>query len=172
MTSRVLPPLILLLVGCASAPKRPVDLDHAPPDFALGVTVFSPAGEASEIDAQPRPLRPARYIVEPDRVLRAAIGPGSSPAVYPRQTRRLDAHQADRLWLLVVESGMLESDAASRIDSVDTFLPARTRTVASISITCAGSTHHHAVRLPSGDEESQGVLTLVDQLADLAWIPE
>lgn len=164
--------------ACSSTPTvrpepEPVVLpDAAPDDFALSVTVLGPATEPAEFDATPRPQRPARYIVEPDGILRAAIGPGATPRVYPGQTRQLDAGQVQRLWRLAVGTGLLDGGTLSRIDNTETFFPGRERTTALVYVRQGGVGSHFAVRLPVGDAESPGVAQLVDQLAELAWVPE
>jgi hypothetical protein len=150
-----------------------VDLpEHAPPDFTLGVTVLSPAATAEEIDAAARAERPGRYIVEPDGVLRAAIGAAATPRVYPGQTRRLTAGQVERLWRLVAASGLLEPGSLTRIESTETFFPARERATALVYVRWGGDSSHHAVRLPLGDVESEAVGRLIDEVAELAWVPE
>lgn len=164
--------------GCSSAPpvKRvaePVELpERAPADFTLGVTVLSPAVTAEEIDAAARAERPARYIVEPDGVLRAAIGAGASPRVYPGETRRLTAEQVERVWRLVAASGILEPGSLTRIESTETFYPGRERATALVYVRQGGEASHHAVRLPLGDVESDGVAQLIDEVAELAWVVE
>lgn len=167
-----------LLVGCASAPPplpepEPVLLpERAPADFALGITVMPPAREQAPLHELPVPERPGRYLVEPDGVLRAAIGPGATPRVYPRQTRRLNEAQVQRLWRLTVETGLLEPGTLTRIDNVETFFPQRSRPTALVYIRWSGEDSHHAVRLPVGDAESDEVASLIGELAALAWVEE
>ena len=147
--------LWLLLAGCSSAPvvrrePEPAVLpDQAPDDFALAITILGPATDPAEIDATARPLRPARYIVEPDGVLRAAIGPGATPRVYPGQTRQLDAGQMQRLWRLTAGTGLLDGDTLTRIDNTETFFPSRERTTALVYARQGGAGSHFAVRLPA-----------------------
>ncbi len=166
------------LCGCSSAPPQkeepePVVLpERAPEDFTLAVTVMGPAATPEEIDAEPRAERPARYIVEPDGVLRAAVGPGATPRVYPGQTRQLTADQVERVWRLVVNTGLLEPGTLTRIESTETFFPRRERATALIYVRERGEARHFAVRLPVGDVESAGVVQLVDEIAGLAWVPE
>jgi len=169
---------LALSPGCSSTPAarpepEPVVLpDLAPADFALGITVLSPAADPVRIDATPRPQRPARYIIEPDGVLRAAIGPGATPRVYPGRTRQLDTAQMQRLWRLASNTGLLDGDTLTRIDNTETFFPSRERTTALIHIRHEGQSRHFAVRLPVGDAESPAVLQLIDQVAQLAWVPD
>lgn len=170
--------LCLALAGCSSTPvvkpePEPAALpERAPDDFALSVTVMGPATEPAEIDATPRPERPARYIVEPDGVLRAAIGPGATPRVYPGQTRQLTTGQVQRLWRLASNTGLLDGDTLAKVDNTETFFPSRERTTAMVYIRQGGVGQSFAVRLPVGDAESPAVEQLIDQLASLAWVPE
>lgn len=165
-------------MACSSAPAartepEPAPLPDQPPaDFVLSVTILGPAGTAAEVDATPRPLRPARYLVEPDGVLRAAIGPGATPRVYPGETRRLTDAQVRRLWRLTAVSGLLDEGTLTRIDNTEIFFPSRDRSTALLYVKHGGVNSHHAVRLPVGDAESRAVTTLIDHLAELAWIPE
>src|SRR5438105_14278814 len=82
--------------GCSSPPRvmdargeaaRAAVPRERPADFTLAATVLSPGS----VDAKklPRSLRPGRYIVEADGVLRAATGPGATTTTYPRRTRQL-----------------------------------------------------------------------------------
>lgn len=170
--------LLLSLPGCSSTPRplpepEPVVLpDTTPEDFALSITVVGPSSAETDIDDRPRAERPARYLVEPDGVLRAAIGPGATPRVYPRQTRQLTEAQVQRLWRLVGETGLLEPNTLTRIDNTEIFFPQRSRPTALVYIRQQGTGSHFAVRLPVGDAESAMVAQLVDQLADMAWVPE
>lgn len=171
-------PGVAALPGCSSRPAirpepEPVVLpDRAPDDFTLSVTVLGPANQADEVDDTPRPQRPARYLVEPDGVLRAAVGPGATPRVYPRQTRQLDAAQVERLWRLVANTGLLDGASLTRIDNTETFFPNRSRPTALVYVRQGGEDSHFAVRLPVGDAESGEVLRMIDELAALAWVPE
>lgn len=170
--------LLLCLPGCSSTPRplpepEPVVLpDTAPEDFALSITVVGPSSAETDIDDRPRAERPARYLVEPDGLLRAAIGPGATPRVYPRQTRQLTEAQIQRLWRLVGETGLLEPTTLTSIDNTEIFFPQRSRPTALVYIRQQGTGSHFAVRLPVGDAESAMVAQLVDQLADMAWVPE
>ncbi len=168
----------LTLAACSSTPTvrpepEPIVLpESAPDDFALSVTILGPETEPAEIDAAPRTQRPARYIIEPDGILRAAIGPGATPRVYPGQTRQLSPAQVQRVWRLTANTGLLDGDSLTRIDNTEIFFPGRERTTALVYVRQGGVGSHFAVRLPVGDAESPGVAQLVDQLAELAWVPE
>ena len=167
-----------VLPGCSSRPmvrsepESVVLSDEAPADFTLSVTVLGPATETAEIAETPRALRPGRYIVGADGVLRAAVGPGATPRVFPRQTRQLDTAQRQRLWRVVVNTGLLDGVTLTGIDNTETFFPNRSRPTALVYVRQGGESFHFAVRLPVGDAESEAVVQLLDELAELAWIPE
>jgi len=107
--------------GCAGSPMED-DAPGAsasatrsrPTDFTLAVTVrgTSPARAARGGSPAPVPpgLRPARYVIEADGVLRAALGPGANDETFPAATRRLDPADLDRLWAIVARAGWLDAD--------------------------------------------------------------
>ncbi|MBK7403703.1 MAG: hypothetical protein IPJ41_03475 [Phycisphaerales bacterium] len=167
-----------MLVGCSSTPivrpkpEAPPLPEHAPDDFTLSITVMGPAATLEEATAAPRPQRPARYIIEPDGILRAAVGPGATPRVFPGQTRQLDDAQIERLWRLTTNTGLLEPDTLARVENTETFFPSRDRPTALLYIKEDGHTASYAVRLPIGDAESPAVTQLIDEIAAMAWIPE
>lgn len=167
-----------LLGACSSSPvvkprpEPPPLPEHAPEDFTLAITVMGPAATPEEVNAAPRPERPARYIIEPDGILRAAIGPGATPRVFPGETRQLDNAQLERLWRLTTNTGLLDTDTLTRVDNTETFFPSRDRATAILYIKQAGHTASYAVRLPIGDAESPAVTQLIDEVAAMAWIPQ
>ncbi len=142
-----------------------------PEDFTLSITVVVPGIDEAALASLSRAEKPARYIVEPDGILRAAVGPGATPRVFPGQTRRLSDAQLNRLWRLVRETGLLESGSITRISNTETFFPPPGRATALISITADGRVRAFAVRLPVGDPPSAATTQLIDEVAELAWIP-
>lgn len=100
--------LFLLPGGCApgqglfNAPP-PTPMPESPPeDFWVSVTIYGPirSGGQPAIDALPRSMRPGRYVVEPDRQLRAALGAGATDASFPPPTRRLTQNNLADLYRL------------------------------------------------------------------------
>ena|GEM_PF-1041520 len=176
--------LVLALAGCSTvdgpvlpgteALLPPAErLDDAPRDFVLSVTVFNPAAdERTPIEVLPRPVRPARYVVESDAVLRSAVGPGVRPGMHPPRTRQLAQRQVDQLWRAVRDSGLLEPAQPTRIESVETFLPPPTGPTAVVEVAVAGDRRAFSVPLDTGDAEAIAVRQLVDRLAALAWMGE
>lgn len=91
--------VLMFLAGCAAPKPTPGQSPGQfpgltagyPPDLTLVFVVRAPVGDAS-------PLRqPARYVIEPDRTLRVALGPGSVKAQYPPPTAKLSTAQMRRL---------------------------------------------------------------------------
>jgi hypothetical protein len=66
------------------------------------------ADGVSAYDALPRPLRPGRYVVEPDRGLHAALGVGAKQSYFPPLTRRLTAPEFAELWHAADAAGLLD----------------------------------------------------------------
>ncbi len=102
MHRMVLASVICTLGGCATNSARVTD-NPVPSDFSLEVR--EPAG----------PDRSgALFIVEPDRVFRAATGPTPDGNWYPPATRRLTPDQVSAVWLAIealagVETGSNEA---------------------------------------------------------------
>lgn len=164
------------LVGLARADEtssiaEPSLSDEMPADFTLSITVVAPGVDETALTTLTRAEKPARYIVEPDSVLRAASGPGATPMVFPGQTRTLNEAQLRRIWRLVRETGLLDSGSITQIPTTETFFPPPGRSTALISITANGQVRAFAVRLPVGDPPSVATTQLIDAVAELAWIP-
>lgn len=150
------------MFGCAGEPAcgsldPALSADSAPADFTLAVTV---AGPAAPSDAPvPRSRHAARYVMEADWVLRAAVGQSAGENTFPAQTRQLTAKQVDRLWQDLRDSGLLEnpSPAAGQADAV--------YTIYYVAGGCRGT-----IRLDR--ENRSGASRLVDDLAALAWVAD
>ena len=97
--------LLLTLTACTTS-RRQANLDAAayPPDFALVCTVTAPDDPHTDPAADPPPLlpryRPAQHLLEPDRLLRVALGPGTHRGLYPPPTARLQPAQVAELYRL------------------------------------------------------------------------
>lgn len=147
------------MLGCSAAER--FELPDAPPsDFVLAATVFTPA--ATDKD-QPASV-PARYIVEPDGTLRAAIGAGSSPTTYPRATRTLTSAQFDQLWTLT-RAIDLDGDGARAINSPEIFTPPGDTGVVLIELRADETQQGFA--FPADHPQTRA---LIEALADLAWV--
>lgn len=157
--------------GCAAdgepEPAPAVAFDAQPADFSIAVTVLAPRGAAA--GALPRARRGARYIVEPDGVLRAAVGPGADDEMFPPQTRRLTARDVRRLWALTQDAGVLAPDHPGRAAARDEVFVPVDRSVAYIEYTAGGRRDCVRINLDRADESAIGAEELVDELARLAW---
>ena len=103
------PVLLLALAACRSSPD-PGALGRRPADFALSVNVYGPAG------APERALRPGRYLVEADGLLRAVARNGDGS--FPPPARQLPPSAFDELWAMVRQSGILEPGSRYRVPTL------------------------------------------------------
>lgn len=149
----------------SAAPARPAD-------FTLAVTVRgspparparSGGGASTTRPASPPPgLRPARYVIEADGVLRAALGPGATDDTFPVATRRLDPADLDRLWAIVARAGWLDSEPRGS----DGGVPAGDASAAGATIAVSGHGARRTVHASRGDASGRA---LTEALAGLAW---
>ncbi|MDX9911692.1 MAG: hypothetical protein RBS39_07675 [Phycisphaerales bacterium] len=155
------------------SPRTPVEfLDRAPDDFELSATIYAPGASAEQLAAAPRALRPARYILQVGGVLRASVGPGSTETTFPPVTRRIEPEQVQQLWRFVRDSGLLDPDHPDSLDPAPEYDVLFGRTVAILTIARAGERHTFALALDRPAFDKGAGRTLVDRLAQLAWIPE
>ena len=165
----------VLLGACRSNTPPPAPVqgplpEERPADFVLAATVYSP--KSMERADLPRSLRPARYIVEADGVLRAAVGPGSETTTYPGQTRQLTPREFDTLWRIVRESGLLDAGSVWRVENPDEVTRASDRTTALVYVGYEGKRTTVRMLLDRSGAESVAAERLVDRLAELAWVGE
>jgi len=171
----------LLLTGCGGSTHDDSDVsaaatsDTPPRDFTLAFTVFAKPG-ASRRAVLPPERRPARYILEPDWILRAAVGPGASDETYPRQTRRLSAEEVASVWRELRDSGLLLPNHPSTVGRVVIANPdAWSDDESEVPLAPPAYSIYYGVdgtkrtiALQPGDEGA-GV-ALVKKLAELAWV--
>lgn len=155
-----------ILSGCAG--QRATLGSGRPADFMLDLTVMSSAEEL----ADQRWARPARYIVEPGGTLRASVGEGVGPEIFPPRLRTLDPAEMDRLWRLTVESGLFREESPLRIEAPERLGVVGGAPIAAIRRMGAGSQRSIVVFLEGGDEDARNTVLLVERLADLSWIRE
>lgn len=159
--------LIVFLSGCAWGGGRAGRADRfeaalggaePPEDFVVALTVL---GDPSGAGGRSRPgLRAARYVVEADGVLRAAIGQGVTPSTFPPMTRTLDDGQIRDLWRLASAAAQQPGEV---IANPDLFQGGPGSAV--LYLSAGGTRRARAVSL--GDPAIAG---LADELARLAWI--
>lgn len=157
-----------------------VDQSSPPADFAVAVTIYSPLTDPAEINASARILRPARYIVEPDGVLRASVGSGSRESTFPPIARRLSEEQIEALWRAIRDSGLLSPDSPRRIGSGEGYVPpsldAERATTAVLYCAQNGDRGWWAVTIAGDGVDVDALSTLatrqlVERLARLSWAP-
>lgn len=154
------------LWGCAGTPAPAAD--GPPPDFSVSVTVID-----SEVPAGPalaRSMRPARFIVEPDWVLRASVGPGSRATTYPPAMRTLSRAQVLQLWRAVNTAGYLTSDARAQVAGTETRTPEVRKPTALVYV--CGNGVHRSVMKTLDAPDAGPTRQLIDRLSGLAWVEE
>lgn len=155
---------MLLLGACTQTEPRSGDALSAdrPSDFTLGLVVYGQPGTS------PDPaLRSARYIVEPDGVLRASFGDGSRALTHPPRTRRLSAEQLDDLWLRV--RGMGLGDGAWRQVRAPEQHDARIGSGTGYLLELRSSVVFDAWSTPDDTESAR---SLARHLASLSWVTD
>ncbi len=162
-----------LLGGCA-APGT-LETQSAPDDFVLGVTIYdqptSDRVSRSRPSNLPRALRPGRYVIEADGVLRASLGTAAAPDVFPPMTRRLSEEQLDHLWTLTMATGIFDDEPpGERIGPVASYQPPRGRVTALVEAFAVGRRSSCAMGVEGAEQDSQPVRALTDTLAELAWV--
>lgn len=140
----------MLASGCRSMPEA---ASAGPPaDFTLALTVFDDDAEI---------FRSARYIVEPDGVLRAGFGSGASTAAYPPWIRRLSSRQIQELWTI---AGPIRADESGRsLPTDETFEPGDDPTVV-VAIRQNGRWRYAAHALAETDAPN-ATIRLLDRFA-------
>jgi hypothetical protein len=136
-------------------------------DLALAATVFSPRVPLPE-SGLPRSLRPARYIVEADGVLRAAQGP-TSPG-FPPRVRQLAPREVDQLWRLLRDSGLLDEANPGRISDPEDAVRSGDRTTALVFVSYSDRRTTLRILLDRSTQDAIEAERLVDRLAELSWV--
>jgi hypothetical protein len=163
--------VVLLHAGCAAPPAAQDAKCATPPtDFTLSVAVMSHSSHRRVAPAVPRELRPMRFVMETDWVLRSYAGPGAADTdTFPAETRQLDAPQVASLWSDLQSAGLLAPDNPAIVGRAPTLAevdPAKPVWVISYSADAA----HRTLVLDAGADSPAAAL--VTRLADLAWIPK
>lgn len=171
--------LLALLPACASQRQARFEAaiasERPPQDFWLGVTVLrAPADTASRAAAYlraPIATRPARYVIEADRILRVAVGSGATDEHFPDQTRQLTQEQFDDLWRTLRSSTLVENDHPNAVGRAPTIPSLGERTVYVISFSIGGDRRTLAIDAdPSSGPAYDDASKLVEKLAGLAWM--
>ncbi|MBX3359687.1 MAG: hypothetical protein KF745_14805 [Phycisphaeraceae bacterium] len=167
--ARLLAPAIAALVGaCAATPEARLaaarEADEPPPDFSIALT----------IPTVPDPnVKPGRYILQPDWVLRVTPGAAVAETTYPALTRQLTHAQAERVWWDVRDSVLLEPDHPGRVGAYVP-VPAEDGTIKPmvlVSYTAAGVRRTYVLDPAALSAEDRAVLKrLALRLSALAWL--
>lgn len=165
--------------GCASqrtqAYERALAESTPPPDFWLAIAVLrAPADAASRAAAYqklPVEVRPSRYIMEADGILRAATGSGASLETFPDQTRQLTPEEVRSLWETLRTSALVRDDHPARRGVGPTVSSIGDRTVYVVSFAAGGWRRVLAMdALPEPGEGAEDARRLVERAAELAWV--
>lgn len=140
---------------------------HAPSDFALGITVFGGTGAAARVQAQTNAAkRPARYMLEPGRTLRAAAGPDLTPRFVPPVVRTLNEEQVAELYAIARNSGLLVPGHGATVATPVDYAPPAGRTGGTVLISYTSNGRQASLALPAAEAAAK---PLVERLASLAW---
>lgn len=134
-----------LLAGGCSSPRPALSVGQVPEDFALELRLHPTEQHEGAV-----------YIVEPNRTLRAAAGGNLSGPYYPPQTRTLTSTQMLRVYNLLAESGVLESEAQAE------------ESAAPLDLYVSAGGRRRGV--PVGPDERADLEPLVSELDRLAWV--
>lgn len=173
---------VLGLSACSSQ-QRMTDADFAaggtaaaklavvPADFWLTATVAGPARVGPITDVPPA-LRPARYVMEPDRQLRVAMGSGADEKSFPPPVRRLTAEQVSELWTLTTANGLTRGDHPARPNALPV-LRTETPKVTEYVIVIHANGQRRVLMMDAEEESGAGVAearAIVAKLAGWAWV--
>lgn len=170
---------VLALAGCAGTRQARYDAalasEQAPGDFWLSVTVLkAPADTASRAAAyrrMPLATRPARYIIEPDRILRAAVGSGATDETFPPETRQLSEAEFQELWSTLRSSGLTARDHPAMVGRPPQASSIGAATVYVVSFSIDGVRRRLAIEAePNPGPGAADAAKLAERLGSLAWL--
>ena len=149
-----------LLTGCAG-PRWHSDAPQATPaDFSLSLLIVAD----DEGDAPDDPLHtPSYFLLENDRTLRVAVGPGSVTTTYPPPTATISPAQVDELYRLIRRHDLLTSRTAAPAN--DASVPGAPDTTYRLLITIEGRQHRV---LAHRDDATPGLMAVVRQILEFA----
>ncbi len=154
---------IALLVGCSSTPA-PVP-EQAPPDFTVSITVLDKPGSRAQ---RPRDQRAARYVLGPDRTLRALVGRTTRVTQYPPPMRQLRDAQYQEVWQFVRQAGYLDLPDTAHIAESETIDPQVKKPTAVVYVRADDRQRSAIIELDATDAGT--TRALIDKLGALAWV--
>ena len=149
--------VVTILAGCAGE-VGPVPSDgRVPPDFAIEFMI-----RGNPDSRNPR-TQWSRYVLEPNRGLRASFGRHAVVQTYPRFVRRLKHRELERIYRHVTRHQLLAEPTSPRSETLETSKPP-TDVIYDVSIDSAERRHRYATT----PEESPPTVSLLVLLMHLA----
>lgn len=170
---------LALSPGCSAQRRARYDAavvaEQPPADFWLAVTVLkAPADTASRAASYQRiPLarRPARYIIESDRVLRAAVGSGASDETFPPETRQLTEQEFQSLWAMLRGSSLVQNEHPATVGRAPQAATIGAATIYVVAFSIDGDRRTLALEAePNAAPSAPDAAKLVERLGALAWL--
>lgn len=160
--------------GCGSSRHAVQPVATPPPterpaDLAVAVTVFSPRKPLPP-STLPRSLKPGRYILEADGVLRASRAAVPDAAGFPPRARQLSPRQQDQVWRVIRDSGLLEGDNPNQINDPESAARSGDHTTALIYVAFQGRRSTLRILLDRSGADAVAAERIIDRLAELSWI--
>ncbi len=140
-----------------------------PQDLAIAATVFSPRVPLPA-SSLPRSLKPGRFVLEADGVLRASRGAVLEASTFPPRVRQLSPRQSDQLWRLIRDSGLLDADNPNRISDPEAAARSGDHTTALLYVAFGGQRSTLRILLDRTTPDAIAAERVIDRLAELAWI--
>jgi hypothetical protein len=147
-----------------------------------GRLTFVPAASSQAVASMPLALRPARYVLETDWILRSGVGAGATESFYPYQTRQLDAPQATRVWQALKAGGVLAPNHPGIVSRAPDAEAPSTATLYVISYSIAQVRRTVVVEAPpippsppaatDASATASSPSALITLLAELSWMHE
>lgn len=151
--------LLSLLPSCTSSRQS---ADAVPEDFWLSLTVMAPSTDP----AADRAHTPARYLIESDCVLRAAVGPGASENSLTSFVRPLSQQQVINVYADTQDIRASELQPVSIAPTRDNL---GDRRLIVLSLRERGFRRTYLIDPAINPDHASRAYTLADRLAELAW---
>ncbi len=154
--------LLTLVSGCVEPHRDPALAKiEMPADFGLELTVHG------KLDTADPMLQPARYVLEPNRRLRALVGELAETRSFPRIVRVLTPADYEAIYHLIDEAHLFVEPTSPGAELLKAGKPADSPTLYQVRIYAKGKAHHYATT----PVESPPTIQLHARLAELAVGP-